>query len=294
MNSPSHRAHRELASLQRLEWKHRYMSDIARFLDERGDTSVFLIEAIARNQGGTVFVRDAMGKVRGVSHYSDNGVFLVQFDEWSNDLLAPMLQKQYPPAALLGPTAQVEVVLEALSTSAPTMMFRNDEILYSLDLAHDRIPAEGRIAKAADEPVLRSMRAAFREEAFGMSKAEAHTAAREEVPALVAKGSVVLLEEAGKPVAIAMRIGLAARRLLIGGVFVPPALRSRGHCRRVTQALIDWTPSHDACRAVLYTAQHNLAAQRAYESLGFKKIGGFSVLRFGPLLHESARATVTA
>ena len=66
----------------------------------------------------------------------------------------------------------------------------------------------------------------------------------------------------------------------IGGVWTPRALRGRGHARAVAGGSLLAARAAGVSRAVLFTPERNHAAQRAYESLGFRPIGDYSVIIF--------------
>ncbi len=58
---------------------------------------------------------------------------------------------------------------------------------------------------------------------------------------------------------------------VIGGIFVAPSARRRGHGRTLTQAAIA-AASATGARAVLYVRESNDAAQRLYRELGFRPV----------------------
>jgi transposase-like protein/GNAT superfamily N-acetyltransferase len=65
----------------------------------------------------------------------------------------------------------------------------------------------------------------------------------------------------------------------IGGVYVLPERRRCGLATRLMQGLIcDCIQVHGLQKLILFTGDTNLAAQRLYESLGFRQIGNFALL----------------
>jgi predicted GNAT family acetyltransferase len=66
----------------------------------------------------------------------------------------------------------------------------------------------------------------------------------------------------------------------VGGVWTPPARRGRGYARAaVAGSLLD-ARARGVTRGVLFTAQENRPAQRAYEALGFQVVGDYGLLGF--------------
>jgi len=74
----------------------------------------------------------------------------------------------------------------------------------------------------------------------------------------------------------------------IGGVYTPPAERSRGyaHCV-IAQSLLD---ARDAgvSQAILFTGEENYAAQKAYIALGFQHVGDYRLL----ILREAVKVKI--
>ena len=65
----------------------------------------------------------------------------------------------------------------------------------------------------------------------------------------------------------------------IGGVYTTPEQRRCGFGKRVMQTLIsDCVYVHKLQKLLLFTGDKNLAAQRLYESLGFRQAGEFALL----------------
>ncbi|MEO8185467.1 MAG: GNAT family N-acetyltransferase [Deltaproteobacteria bacterium] len=59
----------------------------------------------------------------------------------------------------------------------------------------------------------------------------------------------------------------------LGGIYTPPALRGRGYVKHAIAAQLREARERGASRAVLFTKNPN--AVRAYEALGFSRIGDF-------------------
>lgn len=69
----------------------------------------------------------------------------------------------------------------------------------------------------------------------------------------------------------------------IGGVWTPPELRGRGYGRAVVAASLLAARDDGVQRAVLFTGERNVAAQRAYAALGFRRIDDWGIVLFSDL-----------
>ena len=83
------------------------------------------------------------------------------------------------------------------------------------------------------------------------------------------------MSEGGTPVAMAAINACAGSALQIGGVFVPPELRGDGRAGRVVSALLAEKAQGEADTAILFAASESAA--KAYERIGFQKIGAYRV-----------------
>lgn len=61
----------------------------------------------------------------------------------------------------------------------------------------------------------------------------------------------------------------------IGGVYTPPEARGRGHARRALAGLLRWCREAGVRRSVLFA--YSTQAARAYEALGYKRVGDYRV-----------------
>jgi predicted GNAT family acetyltransferase len=70
----------------------------------------------------------------------------------------------------------------------------------------------------------------------------------------------------------------------VGGVYTVPDRRCSGLSRATMNALLaDSVSVHGLERIILFTGEHNHAAQHLYETLGFSRIGDFAVLMCEPI-----------
>ena len=87
------------------------------------------------------------------------------------------------------------------------------------------------------------------------------------------------LWQADRLLAIGGLNALHERTGQIGGVYTLPEKRRSGLATQLMESLIaDCAGSRGLERLILFTGEHNIAAQRLYESLGFEPIGEFALL----------------
>ena len=64
----------------------------------------------------------------------------------------------------------------------------------------------------------------------------------------------------------------------VGGVWTPPETRGRGYARCVVAGSLLHARAQGVTRALLFTMESNVAAVRAYEALGFRRIGDYGLM----------------
>ena len=58
-------------------------------------------------------------------------------------------------------------------------------------------------------------------------------------------------------------------------------LRKKGYARCAVAASLVAARARGVARAILFTGEDNVAAQRAYVALGFQPIGDYAILMYG-------------
>lgn len=185
-------------------------------------------------------------------------------------------------AGFAGRPDQVRSLRAALGLDGIPARFDSDEPGYALDLAALTLPDCAGLTlappTAADEALICRWRAAYDIEVFDSPPAEAAEAARSTFQRWRAAGSHRLLLRDGRPVALT---GFNARlpdTVQIGGVYVPPELRSQGLARRAVGLHLEEAQRQGVTRAVLFAA--SAPAERAYRALGFQPAGRFALILF--------------
>ena len=69
----------------------------------------------------------------------------------------------------------------------------------------------------------------------------------------------------------------------VGGVFTPVERRGRGYGRAVVAGSLLDARADGVVEAILFTEAENHPAQRAYEALGFERIGDYGMVMLDPV-----------
>lgn len=191
-----------------------------------------------------------------------------------------------PVSGFLGPLAQVAAARRLGPARAP--LLDSPEVLYALALDALRVPAplaEGRLAwrppRAEELALLAAWRHDYRVEVIGEAPGAALRArSAEEVARAQADGRHFVLTAGERPVAYAAWNAQTPRCVQIGGVWTPPALRGRGYGRAVVAGALLAARARGIGRSVLFTPETNRPARRAYEALGYERIGDYGMVLF--------------
>jgi ribosomal protein S18 acetylase RimI-like enzyme len=191
---------------------------------------------------------------------------------------------------ILGPHDEVVRVRRALRLDGATARFTSKEILYSLALEELVIPtalANGeliaRLAERGEMDTLMDWRMEYCAETSNMPDTEqTRTDQRRSLDAYQAKGHhfVVTRGVDGERVAYSAFNATAADVVQVGGVWTPRELRGRGYARCAVAGSLQDARKRGVRRAVLFTDQANVAAQKAYASIGFEAVGNYGIVFF--------------
>jgi ribosomal protein S18 acetylase RimI-like enzyme len=265
------------------------------FLETHPDTTLFMQSNLAaggvedrgeRFQATYACAFDGAAIV-GVAAHCWNGMLLVQ---------APVAREAVLRAAceasgrgvggFAGATSEVEAAKASLGLRDAPVLMDSAEVLYRLRLEALRVPealstgpVRARRSQVSDLPVLRPWSLDYRVEAIS-EDAGAQVAA--DVEASLRAGlegrTVWIAEVEAVPVAMTRFNATTPVSVQVGGVYTPPALRSRGYAACVVaQSLLD-ARAEGATRSILFTPEDNLPAQRCYERLGYGAIGSYGLV----------------
>lgn len=268
------------------------------FLASRADSSMFLLSNAQRaglvDRGrpyeATYVAGFSSGRIIAVVAHAWNGMLVLQAPTGGAALASLAVTRSgRDVAGLTGPAAQVQEARKALGLDRLVGRYDSVERLYGLDLDQVVVPEplrNGTLACRAPRPneipIIVDWRIAYGRELLGAKDSPflAETS-RREIEILDHNGDLALLLDAKDPVAFAA-INAAWQDLIqLGGVWTPPQHRSKGYGRAAIAGLMLMARPRGVRRAVLFTGETNLAAQRAYQALGFRPIGDYAVVLFG-------------
>lgn len=197
-----------------------------------------------------------------------------------------------------GPLDQVQAARSYLCLDEVPVTLDSDEVLYAMDLDDLRLPprlADGsvsvRMATEDDLPLLLRWGVDYNLEAVGAEPGpglEAHV--EESVRSGLREHTIWIAFDGDEPVAQTRFNATTPQAVQIGGVYTPPALRSRGYAGcAVAQSLLD-ARAEGVERSLLFTPEDNTPARRCYYGLGYEPIGAFGIvlLREGHTIRPGA------
>jgi RimJ/RimL family protein N-acetyltransferase len=191
---------------------------------------------------------------------------------------------------LIGPSDQVTVARKAVGVTDSVVQLDEKEKLYSLNLDDMILPdalssgqVSGRRIRPGDLELLTEWRVAFRIEAMGAKDSpELWERSRASVRRSQKEGRTWVLEREGQAVACSSFNAAIKEAVQIGGVWTPPELRGRGYGRCAVAASLLDARMEGVEKAILFTGEGNIPAQRAYTALGFRHIGDYRILLLQP------------
>lgn len=271
-------------------------AQVQRFLEDHISSSMFLLSNLLRSgfdfdgqpyQGLYVglFEHDIL---QGVMAYYWNGNIIMQMPQhmplaWRT---IKTLMDQHQRAqlnVLVGPWSQVEALAGCIEHV--TFTKRDKQPLYDLPLSQLQIPKTStpltcRLASPEDLELLSQWRFAYSVETLGESVSPAlRDNSRERVERAQQSKELFVLQTHEQVVSMSAFNAQIPGCVQIGGVYTPPEHRSNGYARALVALQLQWATQHlGATRAILFTDQHNIPAQKAYTSIGFQHIDDYGLL----------------
>lgn len=267
------------------------------FLSTRVDSSLFLL-ANARRAGfsdrgrafeGTYAGAFEDGHLAAVAAHFWNGFVAVQAPHHLEAVLEKAVGASgRAVSGLTGPHDQVVAARRILRADLRPAAVEAPEGLFGLDLSDLKVPefvASGamrcRRPREDELDLLQQWRSAYRREALGEpAGSENVRLAGDDIRTLHGSDSHFVLEAIGQsaPIAYSAFNARLPEIVQVGGVWTPPDARGRGYARAVVAGSLLEVQAEGAVRAVLFT--ENPAARRAYEALGFQRVGEYGLVIF--------------
>lgn len=255
------------------------------FLAGHAESSMFLRSNLRRTgvTGGdtphaTKMWLEERDGITGVYGISTAGFVIMQLPGGVDAAAVQRVSQGREISGVIGVPDQVQAVVAALGIDTGRAPEAGVEPLFRLDLADLVIPAGDsalRMPEEGDRAVLEDWRFAYRQEIDGFAAPRAQAA--RDVDGLLAGGDLRLLcAPDGSVLAMTAFNARLPDMVQIGNVYTPPALRGQGHARRAVALHLADAHSAGVKTALLFSA--SAAASRAYEAIGFRRIGAYQLL----------------
>ena len=284
--------------------------ELQKFLLTRFESSMFLYSNMQQAgledhgllyQGTYAAVFDGQAITGVVAHYWNNTLIVQGENHLAHLIQLAISTSGRPIGGIMGADEQVVVARDVLKLEQIDLLRDETQWLYSLRISDLTVPeilssgqVSGRRAQTADLRLLANWRAAYLAEVLGFETTEARRQdAYNNMKKYVREGRTWILESDGIPVASSsfnavVTLGENESFVQVGGVWTPPKHRRKGYGRAAVAATLLDAQTEGAIKAILFTADDNLPAQKAYAALGFHRIGNYriTILR-KPLKEES-------
>ena len=267
------------------------------FLERYADSSMFMRSNLRRaglvDRGerfeGTRVALSVDGCLAAVATVNWNGVLALQAPRYPAEIARQALASSPRPLrGIIGPWLQVVAAREALGLGSARCTTDSREDLFSLPL-QDLLTPDGlacgrltaRVAEPSDLERLTKWGVDYDVELKGLRADEALIEENiASAKAFIAAGEQFVLEAGDVPVSTCTWNARLPDSVQIGGVFTPQALRGRGYARSVVAGALRLARDASIQRSILFTGVHNHAARRAYEAIGFRRVGDFGLVLF--------------
>ncbi len=265
------------------------------FLRPRVESSMFLIGNMraagladsGQTYTGTYAAAFEDEQMTGVAAHYWNQMLVLQAPHQPSELCrAAVGASRRPICGLIGPDDQVEAARETLEIEPSEIQMDEAARLYSLSLAELRVPKglgsgalSARRIAPGDLDLMTEWEVAYSLESLGEQDGpQLWEKCRATVEHSIQEGRTWVLEAQGKPVARSAFNAAIREAVQVGGVWTPPEFRCRGYARSVVAASLLAARAEGVEKAVLFTGEGNLAAQKAYAALGFRHTGAYRLL----------------
>lgn len=224
--------------------------------------------------------------VGAVAHFWNANLIVQSPVEYLRDLWqTAVFASNRPILGIIGLGAQVEFALKSLEIEPDLIQIDDVENLYTLNLTDLIVPEalanghlQGHRAESDDLDCLAQWRVEYNiEELAEKDSPELRHATRVDMVRYMHEGRVWILKKNGSPAAMTAFNVVTTEAVQVGGVYTPPANRSKGYARTAVAASLLDARNEGVQTGILFTGIENYPAQKAYIALGFKRIGDYRI-----------------
>ncbi|MEH2066427.1 MAG: GNAT family N-acetyltransferase [Nostoc sp.] len=269
------------------------------FLLQHTDTSMFLRSnwraAGLLDQGeifqGTYIAAYTDETIVAVAAHFWNGMIVVQAPVHLPEVVqAVVVQSGRAISGISGPAAQVEATKSILGLSNRPIQLDESKTLFSLALRDLQIPealasakVQCRLPHPEELELLTQWCAAYSVETLGQRDTPSLTTASRRIIEVRQATAMHWVLVAGDTLVSYSAFNASLPDIVqIGGVWTPPALRGKGYAKNIVAGSLLDARSLLVKRAILFTGDHNQAAQAVYRGIGFLPTGE----KYGLVLFE--------
>lgn len=269
------------------------------FLDRHRASSMFLRSNLFHaglNDGtgryqGLYAGRFVDGDMTDVAAHYWNGNIILQAPDAPRDLAEYLIaQSGRPVSGALGPWAQVQAAEPHLPLDRGRLGKVVPEYLYSLSIAEMKTPDILRsgdvfVRRAAkqDLPTLVAWRRIYDRITMGFPEHAINDDRNAEMfRGMIADDRLWVLEENGTPMAMTAFNATLPDTVQVGGVFTCEAARGKGYALAAVAGSLLSAQGGGVRTAILFTEVTNVPAQKAYEALGFARVGDYGMVVLDP------------
>ena len=226
------------------------------------------------------------GALIGVAAHCWNGMLLLQAPEagLAQTVCAAVKHSRRGVNGFSGPIEQIQAARQALGFEQVPTQLEEQESLFALQLSELIVPEALRDGSVTWRPplpeerqLLGDWRLGFDIESLNVKASEsARKRAGESVDAQIAEGNAWVVTRSGIPVSYSAFNAVLPDIVQLGGIYTPPEQRGRGYARAGVAGSLLAARARSVTRAVLFTK--NPSAVRAYEAVGFRRIGEYGLV----------------
>ena len=265
------------------------------FLLQHADDSMFPLGNLRRHgvvptdhfRSMEFWITESNESITGVIGVSKEGFLFPQMQE-SGTCLPRFVQCSIagrPLQGIIGPRWQAHRLRAEFGLDTAPVLHIGDEPQYGLDLQNltmpDTVDLQLVELEEGHRDLVTEWRIQFIQEVIGSGPQTARDKAVVDVEGFLAMNTHRLLLRSGAPVSLTGFNSALPEIVQVGAVFTPPALRRQGLARAAVAMHLAEARERGIKRAVLSAA--NAKAARAYEAIGFRRIGDTSMIIFdGP------------
>lgn len=263
------------------------------FLNRYSDYTLFMLSNLERSgviagdepcQGQYWGAFDGAGQLTGVVALYWNGILMPCAPQGLETLAGAVSdQADRTVGGFVGERNQVARLADWFGTR--DYQLDSPEILYAVALAELVEPPQlrqkdicCRLAEPADAEFLVDWRVQYNLEALHEPVTEASQVnASKQMLRQIENQVCYVLFHGEQPVAMSGFNAKTEQYAQVGGVYTPPEYRGRGYGRAVVAGSLLDARNQGLQRSILFTGFDNLAAQGAYEAIGYREIGEFAI-----------------